>query len=62
MKISFGDSLIDLDTGKLPYVKPLMVGYGLGTKSQFDQSSIAYTYLESTEEVRKYMEEKNAVS
>ncbi|MEY8480583.1 hypothetical protein AALD74_01850 [Lachnospiraceae bacterium 48-21] len=77
-----GDSLMDLDAGKLPYVKPVMVGYGLGTRSQFDKNALGYTlldevhppaghalrcafgytFLESTEEVQKYMEEKNAVS
>ena len=74
---------MDLDAGKLPYVKPVMVGYGLGTRSQFDKNTflgytmpdkvrlpvghalrcvLGYTYLDSTEEVQKYMEEKNAVS
>lgn len=40
-----GDSIMDLETGQLPNVLPVMVGYGLGTRKQFDSVKIPYIYI-----------------
>lgn len=50
-----GHSIMDLETGYLPNILPVMVGYGLGTKEQFDSLEIPYLYLNSAEEMFYYL-------
>lgn len=46
-----GDSMMDLETGRLPNISVIMTGYGLGTKKQFDSISIPYTYVNAPDEM-----------
>ncbi|MCI8730204.1 MAG: hypothetical protein HFH57_03525 [Lachnospiraceae bacterium] len=50
-----GDSIMDLETGQLPNVLPVMVGYGLGTRKQFDSVKIPYIYIDSPNELIDYL-------
>lgn len=52
--IMVGDSIMDLETGYLPYIHPVMVGYGLGTKEQFDSVGIPYKYFDSAQELFRF--------
>ena len=55
--LMIGDSIMDLETGYLPNVLPVMVGYGLETRKQFDNLGISYLYLDSAKEVFDYLVE-----
>ena len=53
--IIVGDSLIDLDAGKLDNISPIMVGYGLGTKVQFDNYGVKYTYMDTPQKMLAFL-------
>ena len=46
-----GDHITDLKTATLSNVSAFMVGYGLGTRKQFDQCHLPYTFLSNVEEL-----------
>lgn len=60
--IIVGDSLMDLEAGKLDIIFPLMVGYGLGTKAQFDDFGVPYIYLDTVQKMYKYLSYFQTVS
>lgn len=47
-----GDSLADLEVAKLPNFVAWMVGYGFGTKEQFNSIRIPYKYVEKPEKLK----------
>lgn len=53
--VMIGDSIMDLETAYLPNISSVMVGYGLGTKEEFDSLAIPYFYLSSPEEMFCYL-------
>lgn len=53
--IVIGDSNMDLETGRLENVRNVMAGYGIGSKRQFDEMDIPYKYVETVNEMEKYL-------
>lgn len=51
--IIVGDSIVDLEVGKLDHIVPYMVKTGLGTERQFKQTGIEYKLYENIVDVIK---------
>lgn len=49
--IIIGDSILDLEAGKLENVTPFMVESGLGTKDTFDQQNLKYKLFRDLSEI-----------
>ncbi len=53
--VMVGDSMIDMETGQMPNISVIMVGYGLGTKGQFDSVGIPYTYADTAASMARHL-------
>ncbi len=56
-----GDSIEDLRIGRNPNVSTLMVGYGLGSITQFDAEGIDYLYIETPQELVTQVQSVNVL-
>ena len=60
--VIIGDSTEDLKAAELDNVEAYLVGYGLNTKSQFDECRLKYTFIETPKELLDiFVGEINAV-
>lgn len=53
--IIIGDSVVDLEVGRLDNVDVVLAGYGLGSTVEFDNMNVKYEYLETVTEMEEYL-------
>ncbi len=56
--IMIGDAASDLEASGLPYIRAWMVGYGLGTREQFDGTGYGYRYAGSPRDLLRLLEKE----